>query len=45
MLILCQVNLLNYHVYVVYDLACSLFLVAALAKYVLVTPRGGIYAR
>ena len=23
MLILCQVNLLNYHVYVVYDFACS----------------------
>ena len=32
MLILCQVNLLSYHVYVVYDLACSPLLVDALAK-------------
>ena len=29
MLILCKVNLLNYHVYVVYDLACSPLLVDA----------------
>jgi hypothetical protein len=34
-----------YHLYVVYDLACSLLLVDILAEYMLVTPRGSIYAR
>src|SRR3954469_502296 len=31
--------------YVIYDLACSPLLVEALAKLILVTPRGSIYAR
>src|SRR3954470_7537081 len=31
--------------HVIYDLACSPLLVEALAKLILVTPRGGIYAR
>ena len=34
-----------YHLCVVYDLACSPLLVEALAKLILVTPRGSIYAR
>ena len=34
-----------YLLYVIHDLACSPLLVDALAKYVLVTPRGSIYAR
>ena len=31
--------------YVICDLACSPLLVETLAKWTLVTPRGGIYAR
>ena len=31
--------------HVIYDLACSPLLVETLAKLILVTPRGGIYAR
>jgi hypothetical protein len=38
-------SLLIYHVYVIFDLACSPLLVDTLAKYMLVTPRGSIYAR
>jgi hypothetical protein len=34
-----------YHLYVVYDLACSPLLVDILAEQMLVTPRGSIYAR
>ena len=37
--------LLNYHVYVIYDLACPPLLVDTLAKWMLVTPRGSIYGR
>jgi hypothetical protein len=32
------------YLYVVYDLACFLLLVDILAEYMLVTPRGSIYA-
>ena len=38
-------QLAEYYVYVIYDLACSLLLVDTLAKLMLVTPRGSIYAR
>jgi hypothetical protein len=34
-----------YHLYVVYDLACSPLLVDILVEYMLVTPRGSIYDR
>jgi hypothetical protein len=38
-------NIILCYFYVVHDLACFLLLVAILAESILVTPRGGIYAR
>ena len=43
--ILCYVDYQIYHICVVYDLAGSSLVVEALAKLILVTPRGSIYAR
>jgi hypothetical protein len=40
-----MLNIILCYLYVVYDLACSPLLVAISADYILVTPRGGIYAR
>ena len=37
--------IINLFLCVVYDLACSPLLVEALAKFLLLTPRGSIYAR